>query len=165
MQKWLVRESYTVDYAGFWLRLTAFIIDGLILAGISYVINGVWGVASGFGWMGRPAEQFAEQMPTTSSTWAWQALVIFLVQVSYFICFWVWRGQTPGKIVMKLKIVCFNGSRIGWGGAVMRYLGYMISGVILFIGFIWIAFDSRRQGIHDKIAETYVIRLEDRIIK
>jgi uncharacterized RDD family membrane protein YckC len=153
----LYKESYTVDYAGFWVRLAAFIIDGIILAGLTYVINGIWGVATGVGWMGTPAEQLAEEVVASSSTWVWQALAVFSVQVLYFTGFWAWRGQTPGKMAMRIKIVHFDGTRIGWGGAVLRYLGYMISSAIIFIGFFWIAVDNRRQGIHDKIAETYVI--------
>jgi uncharacterized RDD family membrane protein YckC len=155
MQRLLIKESYTVDYAGFWVRLAAFLIDGLILAGITYVMNGIWGVATGVGWMGKPADE----VTASSTTWMWQVLTVFIIQAAYFICFWAWRGQTPGKMALKVKIVRFDGSRIGWGGAVIRYLGYIISVVIIFIGFLWIAFDARRQGIHDKIAETYVISL------
>lgn len=158
--RFLVRESYTVDYAGFWIRLTAFIIDGIILAVITYLMNGIWGVASGVGWMGTTTDQVTGEVAIVSSSWAWQALTVFLIQVVYFICFWAWRGQTPGKMAMRIKIVHFDGSRIGWGDAVIRYLGYIISTVIIFIGFLWIGLDSRRQGIHDKIAETYVINIQ-----
>ena len=52
---------------------------------------------------------------------------------------------------------------ISWGKAILRYIGYIISGLVLLIGFIWIAFDARRQGWHDKIAGTYVVRKETQL--
>jgi uncharacterized RDD family membrane protein YckC len=157
--RYLVKESYTVDYAGIWWRLAAFLIDFAILWGLNYAINGLWNIATGTPWTGNRIEQLEGTLATTISHWAWRVLTIFLVQVAYFICFWGWRGQTPGKMLLRLKITRFDGSRIGWGIAVMRYLGYVISALIVFFGFIWIAFDVRRQGFHDKIADTFVIRI------
>jgi uncharacterized RDD family membrane protein YckC len=61
-------------------------------------------------------------------------------------------------MVMKIKIVRFTGENVGWGDAVMRFLGFIISALFALIGHFWVAFDNRRQGWHDKIAETYVIR-------
>jgi uncharacterized RDD family membrane protein YckC len=157
--RYLMRESYTVDYAGFWLRIAAFIIDGAILWGLNYALNGIWNIATGVGWSGGTVEQFGETITTTVSHWGMRVLVIFLVQAVYFVIFWGWRGQTPGKMALRIKIARFDGSRIGWSGAFLRYCGYIISTLIIFIGFFWIPFDGRRQGIHDKIAETFVIRV------
>ncbi len=149
-------ESYTVDYAGFWLRLAAVIIDVIILIAVMRVIFGFWGMATGAGFLGSPAaDPFIE---VTGGTSLIGAVVWFLIVVAYFPCFWGWRGQTPGKTVMKIRITRFDGSHIGWSGAVMRFLSYIIS-LISLIGIIWIAFDDRRQGFHDKIADTFVIRI------
>ncbi len=153
----LRQESYTVDYAGFWVRLAALIIDIIILGLTNWVINGVWGVASGVGWMSGSVEDPFAVM--TGAGWILNSLIIFLLVVGYFICFWGWRGQTPGKMALRVRIVRFDGSRIGWGGATMRFLGYIISVLLCLIGLIWVAFDSRRQGLHDKIADTFVIHL------
>ena len=62
-------------------------------------------------------------------------------------------------MVMRLGIVRFDGTRIGWGGAVLRFLGYIISVLLFLTGFVWVAIDMRRQGFHDKIADTFVIRI------
>ncbi len=147
------RESYTVDYAGLWLRTLAMAIDGAILGTLIWLFNGVWSLAFGRGWMGTAASGAAGGV-----YWFFAILIPFLMVTGYFIGFWRWRGQTPGKMVLGIRIVRFNGDAIGWGGAIMRLLGYSISVVPLLIGFIWIGFDTRRQGLHDKLAETYVIR-------
>jgi uncharacterized RDD family membrane protein YckC len=154
------KESYTVDYAGFWVRFFAFLIDTLILVGIVWLYNGIWGLVSGAGFFGEevvdPLLPDAVAGPN-SSFWALSSVILFLIMVAYFICFWGWRGQTPGKMVMRISIVRFDGARIGWAAAVMRFLGYIISVLLFLLGFFWVAFDRRRQGFHDKIADTFVI--------
>jgi uncharacterized RDD family membrane protein YckC len=154
------RESYTVDYAGFWVRFFALLIDTLILIGIVWLYNGIWGLASGKGFWGE--EVVDSSIPDAvassgSSYWAVSGIILFLIVVAYFICFWGWRGQTPGKMVMRIGIVRFDGNKIGWGGAVLRFLGYIISILLFLSGFFWVALDTRRQGFHDKIADTFVI--------
>ncbi|MDP2919792.1 MAG: RDD family protein [Dehalococcoidia bacterium] len=156
-----VRESYTVDYAGFWLRLGAIIIDGGILWGLNYLMTGLWNLASGLPWAGL-TQQMIEEGITTVSLWWLRSLIFLLVLVFYFVGFWAWRGQTPGKMVFRVKVTRFDGSPIGWGGAFLRFCGYIISVMTLLIGFFWMAFDGRRQGIHDKVAETFVVRIPTR---
>lgn len=154
----LQRESYIVDYAGFWLRLAAMIIDGIILWGINYLITGLWNLASSLPWSGI-SDQLVQAGITTVPLWGVRALVFFVILVMFFIGFWAWRGQTPGKMALRVKVVRFNGQSIGWGGAFLRFCGYIISSVFLLVGFFWVAFDGRRQGWHDKIAETFVVRI------
>lgn len=160
MQQMLVKESYTVDYAGFWWRLCAIFIDGAILWSINYLMNGLWNLATDLPWGGITEEMIETGM--TAPLWVLRFIVFFAVQVGYFVCFWAWRGQTPGKWIMRLKITRFDGSKIGWGSALLRYCGYIISFVSLLIGFFWIGVDNRRQGFHDKIAETFVVRMPTR---
>jgi len=156
------KESYTVDYAGFWVRFLAFLIDTLILIGIVLLYNGIWGLASGAGfWGGEVADPLLPDAVagSGSSLWAVSGTILFLIVVAYFICFWRWRGQTPGKMIMRVKVVRFDGTTIGWGGAVMRFLGYIISIMLVLSGFFWIVLDVRNQGFHDKIADTFVITI------
>lgn len=152
------KESATVDYAGFWVRLAAMMIDGLILGVVIWVFNGLWPLAFGRGWMGGAAGAAISYGEAGGLFWSLAVLIPFVMVVAYFICFWGWRGQTPGKMAMKLKIVRFTGENISWGDSVMRFLGFIISVLVAFMGHLWIAFDSRRQGWHDKIAETFVVR-------
>lgn len=80
------------------------------------------------------------------------------IQLVYMIGFWTWKGQTPGKMAMGIRIVAADGGPIGLGRAIIRYLGFFVSAAILYLGFIMIAFDGRKQGLHDKIAGTFVVR-------
>jgi uncharacterized BrkB/YihY/UPF0761 family membrane protein len=80
-----------------------------------------------------------------------------LIGLAYFVIFWATSGQTPGKMALGIKVISVDGTSVGWGKAILRYIGYIISVIVLFLGFIWIAFDSKRQGWHDKIAKTLVV--------
>jgi len=86
----------------------------------------------------------------------------------YFIFFWIKEGATPGKKLFKLKIVKDNFQEedlkkgLNFSTAITRYIGYLISGFIFYLGYLWIAFDKNKQGWHDKIAGTMVIKLDNK---
>lgn len=122
-----------MDYAGFWRRLAAALIDGIILS----IINGI-------------------VMAISPQTGMWLGTFI---GIAYIVGFWTWNnGQTPGKMALGIRIVKTDGSPISFGVAILRYIGYWVSSIILYIGFLMIAWDSKKQGLHDKIAGTYVVR-------
>jgi uncharacterized RDD family membrane protein YckC len=139
-------EEFALEYAGFWIRLGAATIDFIILLLILYLVfyaaskSIVFAIPS---WLFIPVLDF----------------IFWLIQIAYFVTFWTWRGQTPGKMITGIKIIRTDSSPVTWKCAFLRYLGCIVSTIILFIGFIWIAFDSRKQGLHDKIADTYVVKL------
>ncbi|MDA8238198.1 MAG: RDD family protein [Chloroflexi bacterium] len=84
--------------------------------------------------------------------------IISLLALLYFPFFWARGGQTPGMRVAGIRVVNDrDGSRIGWGAAILRLIGYWISGAVFYLGFIWILVDARRRGWHDLIAGTCVI--------
>jgi len=143
-----------LEFAGFWRRAAALLVDLIILSVISSMFmpynyfgfmelwdSDVWGISE---WLILPQLIFGN-------------LLSILVAVAYFIFFWVWRGQTPGKMVLGIKVIRPDGSNVSIEIAFLRYLGYIVSSVVLFIGFIWIAIDKYKQGFHDKIAGTYVV--------
>ena len=75
------------------------------------------------------------------------------------IVFWIYRQATPGKMIIGAKIVDANtGGPPSTGQLIGRYLGYYVSMIPLFLGMIWVAFDARKQGWHDKLAGTVVVR-------
>ena len=78
------------------------------------------------------------------------------VQLVYDIGFWLLAGQTPGKRVLGVRIVRTDGKRLRFWNALRRVIGYVFSS-ILFLGYLWILFDNRRQGFHDKLAGTMVV--------
>ena len=83
------------------------------------------------------------------------AVVLFIP--GYFVVFWVLVGATPGKQIMGLRVVRTGGQQIGWLRAIVRYIGYFISFIVLFLGFLWVLVDGRRQGWHDKMVDTLVV--------
>lgn len=86
-------------------------------------------------------------------------IVTLAIGIGYFVYFWTTSGSTPGKSLMGLKVVSAEtGELIDPGTAVLRYVGYIISGIALALGFLWIIWDPRHQGWHDKIAKTLVVK-------
>lgn len=134
----------TLNYAGFWIRFLAYLIDAIILGTIARILFGSGaanidtsgGIMAGF--------QFN----------SWRTLITLV----YTLGFWIALSATPGKMICKLKIVEENGQKLTWQKALLRMVGYVVSAVALFIGFIWIGFDKKKQGWHDKIAHTYVVK-------
>lgn len=157
------REVITLEFAGFWRRLTAALIDLFALAVISSVIFLIFAPYQWFGFNGfwATGDVFKEPVWRALPYLVGGNLLSLLVNIAYFVGFWLWRGQTPGKMLMNIKLVRMDASNITISVALLRYLGYIVSGAVLFIGFIWIAFDSRKQGFHDKMAETYVIKIPE----
>ena len=87
----------------------------------------------------------------------------FLVSIGYWIVVLILvatRGQSPGKMAIGIKIVKTDGRAIGFGTTLIReIIGKLISSIIILLGYIWILFDGQRQGWHDKIASTYVVKV------
>ena len=132
------------DYAGFGPRALAFLLDAVI---VTVVVVPV--MVLGFG---------VQEMPTENS---WEVLVLVAVAAAA-IGFWRAFGATPGKIALGLKIVdARTGQAPGFGQLILRFLCYFVSALPLYLGFVWAAFDRRKQGWHDKIARTIVIHSED----
>ena len=128
-------REFALEYAGFWIRLGSGLIDLLILTVIALIIDHFF-----------------------SST-AISAAGGLVIAVVYWLGFWIWRGQTPGKMATGIKVIRTDSSPVRWQCAWRRLAGYVVTSVTVFIGFIWVAFDSRKQGVHDKIADTYVVKL------
>ena len=83
--------------------------------------------------------------------------ILFLMVLIYFVFFWTLVGYTPGKALLGLRIVRQDGRPLSVGRALFRYLGYWVSAIPLFMGFIWILFDRQHEGWHDKLANTHVV--------
>ncbi len=78
------------------------------------------------------------------------------IAIGYPVGFWVMFGQTPGKLLMGLHVVRTNGRPLTVGSALLRYVGYWLSAIPLGLGFLWVLVDDKRQGWHDKVADTRV---------
>ncbi len=127
------------DKAGWWTRFLAILIDSIGLSIVSAILTSLTG--------GDAASRGANGLST-------------LLGVVYFCYFWssYGKGQTLGIVVLNIKVVKADGSQLDLVGSFIRYIGLFVSVVCLFIGVIWAAFDGQKQGWHDKIASTYVVK-------
>jgi uncharacterized RDD family membrane protein YckC len=138
--------SSSPDYAGFWQRAAAFLIDAVLVIVILTPLMVAFG-------MRRISLDPAEH------SWDLLALVAIAAAV---IGFWRYCGATPGKSLLGLKVVdAASGKPPTLGRFALRFLAYFVSALPLYLGFLWIGIDRRKQGWHDKIASTVVINSED----
>jgi len=152
-----VPEAPAVRYVGFWARCLASLIDTILLSLVLAPLGRLFHVDTD----GAPS--FDLRLDFTRLLEPTHALASFtlnlLLPAVAAIAFWLARGATPGKMVIGAVIV--DAQTLGPPSqkqALARYLGYYVSALALLIGFFWIAFDPRKQGWHDKIAGTLVIR-------
>lgn len=144
-----------MNYAGFWVRLGAYLIDGILMYFANLIIGTMFGVSIG------AMSGFDEAGAGTVGTGA--VLVAYVVMsvanIAYFAVFESSARQaTPGKMALGLIVTDSNGDRISFGRALGRYFAKFISSIILLIGFIMIGFTERKQGLHDMIAGTLVLK-------
>jgi uncharacterized RDD family membrane protein YckC len=155
-----------IAYAGFWIRFLAAVIDGLIV-GVPIVI--VFFILEG-----SAVSTYAHCVSQTTSSGGFAItcqgfyptaavsyfeLIWLGVQFLYFVTLWSQMGATLGQRLLGLHVVdAATGQNIGIGRAIGRFVGYVISSVALYIGLVWAGFDPRKQGWHDKIASTFVVR-------
>lgn len=85
-------------------------------------------------------------------------LVELLVGFFYYVILHAWRGQTLGKMALGIRVVTESGQVPSLGTSLLRSIGYWLSALPLDLGYIWILVDPNKQGWHDKIARTYVVR-------
>lgn len=151
-----------IEFAGHGARLVAYFIDAVI---VSIVIGAIYAVAfvlfgQGLEWDPVTGNVDPESLDGGAIGGFILALVIGgLLALLYFPFFWARGGQTPGMRMFGLHVVRDrDGSRIGWGTALLRLLGMYVASAVFYLGFIWIFIDKRRRGWHDLIAGTVVIK-------
>lgn len=135
------------QYAGFWIRVVATIIDAILLKVIA-VILGFAGFAGSMG-----AGMMPGQLGSSASLWT------FLIAIVYYAAFESSVKQaTPGKMALGLKVTDVQGKRLTVLRAACRYAAKILSALILGIGFIMVAFTQKKQGLHDLIVGTVVVK-------
>jgi uncharacterized RDD family membrane protein YckC len=127
------------EKAGFWIRVVAYLIDGIILLIVETIIN--------LALRGNSSAQLG---------------INLLLGAVYFIYFWSssspFPGQTLGMKVLNLRVVRTDGSSLDFVQGLIRYVGIIISSIPLGLGLLWVAWDPNKQGWHDKMAGTYVVK-------
>lgn len=138
-------------YGGFWIRFVARFIDGMILiaaqASIALLFLGTFG--------GEFFPSVLRSQPAARRI-TFQFLSLF-IGFAYEVLFLRYRGATPGKIALGLKVVRSDGGPLGWGISVARYFMYIVSGIILAIGDIMAGFDTEKRALHDRVCDTRVV--------
>ena len=145
-------------YAGFWSRAAARVIDLLLLLAafnLFYLLDrhgadaGLWaegGLGEGFSGEGFSAVNVLR-------------LVFFLgFPVFYYVYLHGAYGQTFGKMAMRIRVLNEDGTPIDFRKALFRWLGYFLCDLTLYFGYFWAAFDARKQGLHDRVCKTIVVR-------
>ncbi|MFC5479882.1 RDD family protein [Massilia suwonensis] len=141
-----VVDETEFEYAGFWVRVGAALIDTVLVLFLTVpLLRMVYGSEYG------ESERLIQGPADFLISWLLPAIAA--------IAFWVARGATPGKMAISAQVVdARSGKKPGTGQAIGRYLGYYVSTIPLGLGLIWVAFDPKKQGWHDKLAGTVVIR-------
>jgi uncharacterized RDD family membrane protein YckC len=132
------KEEMVLDLAGAGSRLISYLIDGIIVGVIGSILNYV-------------------SMNVGGTLGGILAFLGVLVSLAYFTYFFG-NGQTPGMKAMKIKLIGTDGTYpIGYGKGFLRWIGMIISAMVILLGYVWILIDKKKQGWHDKIAGTYVV--------
>ena len=139
--------------AGFWIRAAAAFVDSLIAGALQGIIVFLFAGLLGLLLGGYESESLL------MICLAW--LLGGSISVVYYVYFTAFGGQTPGKMALRIKVIRTDSSALTLGRAFYREtLGKFVSGIILGIGYLMVAFDEKKQGLHDRMADTYVVRLD-----
>ena len=122
-----------VEYMGFWIRVVAAFIDGILIT----IVSGILGAILGF------------------DNW-WIGTLISLI---YHVAFISAKGQTIGKMIFGIQVVNSQGNIPGIGSVLLReVVGKSLSAIALGLGYLWVAWDKDKRGWHDHVGGTYVVR-------
>ena len=150
-----MNDTELIQYAGFWRRLLAFILDSLLFyAVVAPLLLLIYG-RDYFYWSSEQTGMFALY-------WLADFLLTTLLPILLIIGFWVKLGATPGKLLLDCRVVDANTLQpLSWKKALLRCVAYAASALPVYLGFVWIAVDKRKQGLHDKLAKTLVLYQAD----
>ena len=151
--------------AGFVTRYVAFLLDVLVVSLASFLFVTALQLTLDFFGINTLLSSVAESQAVAQQKVVFSGLVLWLVTIAggflsfgiYSIVAWLLVGKTVGKALMGLRVLGQDGRRLTFSQALIRALGYYVSGLALFIGFLWVLVDDRRQAWHDKLARTVVV--------
>ena len=138
-------------YAGFWIRALARLIDGIVLGSAQALIALLF-----FGTFGAQFLPSVTRSAPIGLRLSFQFLS-YAIAIAYETVLLRYQGATLGKMALGLKVVRSNGESLGWGISVGRYFMYIVSGIILLIGYIMAGFDNEKRALHDRVCDTRVI--------
>jgi uncharacterized RDD family membrane protein YckC len=137
-----------VEYASFWRRFGAHLIDGLILNVVLILVSLIFVVGPGI---------VGLVEPSILSVVGW--LISVAIPIAYCVWFWTKTGSTPGKVALGIRVVAQGGGSMSKSRSFVRYLGYIVSSLVFGLGFLAMLWDSESRCWHDRMADTRVIRI------
>jgi len=137
-----------MEYAGFWRRLVAYLIDYLIIGAGAFAVGFLIGIVAG--------------VAGADVNGGWLVAIYVITIAGYYLYYAFMESSanqaTVGKIALGLKVTDEVGNRISFGRALGRTVAKILSALILFMGFVMAGFTDRKQALHDKIAHTLVVK-------
>jgi len=129
-------------YAGFWIRVGAKFIDGIVLSVVTLALG------------------FAGNLVTSNviASSILQNILSFVLSVGYVTYFLGAYSATPGKMACGLRVVRPDGEKISYGRACGRCFAEFVSSLILGIGYLMVIFDEEKRALHDRICDTRVVK-------
>ena len=141
-------QDHELEYVGFWARVGATLLDSLLLLAISLPL-----LVAIYGW------EYLDPDKTGYLAGPADLLISYVFPAIAVILFWRLRQATPGKMAISARVVdAGTGEKMSVGQSIGRYFAYIVSAIPLGLGFLWIAFDPKKQAWHDKLAGTVVVR-------
>lgn len=142
-----------MEYAGFWRRFAAWIIDNIIIFAGSFVIGFI------IGFISEMTLPNLDEVTKNSITYTLGFIVGFVVPWLYYALMESSSKQaTLGKMALKIKVTDLNGNRVSFGRASARYWSKLLSGFVLYFGYLMAGWTQRKQALHDIIAGCLVVR-------
>lgn len=144
----------TLVYAGFWIRFVAWLIDFVVLSAVLLAL----GHFAAIGYHLESTVSSVNGVNQSGVALRIDGLWPFLISGVYFVLLWWTYGATLGQLMLRLRVVrAQDGMRPDFGRLVLRYIAYLISALPVGLGLVWAGWDARKQGWHDKIADTLVV--------
>jgi uncharacterized RDD family membrane protein YckC len=139
------------ELAGFWVRFAGLFIDGLIFFVVQLILGALFTSTT--------TEVVGGVTITVRTGSSIPTVIILILELAYFGWFWTNRGASLGQQAVGIRVVdSVTFGPLKPSQAVLRYIGYLISGIPLLLGFLWAAWDPKKQGWMDKLAGTQVVR-------
>ncbi|MFC5473339.1 RDD family protein [Paraherbaspirillum soli] len=139
-------QSAELEYVGFWLRVGASLIDTIVLMVVLFPLT--------FAIYGRANPEF-----DFLAAWSSDYFLAYALPALFYIAFWSKKQATPGKMAISATIVDDKtGGPPTLTQYIVRYLGYIVATIPFGLGLVWVGFDKKKQGWHDKMAGTVVVR-------
>ena len=145
----------SLNYAGFWVRLGARMVDGFIMNIVNYGVGFLVGLVAESASAGADPESAELVVAITALIAGFMGLLIPMFYEIYFLGKY---GATPGKMASGIKVVRSDGSPLTYGRATGRFFGLWLSYLTLLIGFIMAGFDDEKRALHDRVCDTRVVR-------